>query len=1734
MVIRNSGRAVYAAFAWTILGALLLTHVLFSEDPSPHRDPQVGEAGDFIVAVLDSGVDAAHQDLNGSVLRGWNVIDGGEDTSDKIGHGTLVAGLIAGKGDGTERVRGLAPGVKILPVKVVTEKTNSAIGPTVAAGLAYAMKQGARIVCIPLGGPRGSGSLEELLDEAEKKGVLVIAAAGIASGTQDYWPAGHPWVVSCTAASESVVTEKDGTPRKIMTVSSRANLTGKTEVAGDPSAVSCLPGDHYGPLEGTSAVAARAAGIAAKIWSEQPGLTAAEVRRILVESGPRMGTPNFHNVYPTHLLDAEAAGRCADAGLADLAVRNAVLRPWPWHPGEKRAGEAEIVNCGRTQAGGTLVIDIDKPYKFEIPPLAPGEKKVVAFEIPAEADLSGGRARVSLDAVPKETNTANNALLISVAETKRERPSVIFGTAGVERLDVVPGKAKAFAVLRNLETADELPVDVRFHIGDTRWTRALRLKPGEEARVDADWDVPSEGKAVVLECEVEVKGTVTDKVRVGICIENRLLELQYADVWDRNEIIFDMPWAIVEGRTEIPLLVFVPETKNWGMAVDGIVLTDIKVWRSSVATIFQFAPEADWWGEGQKPIYGASTSSSFSSVPPTLPGGISGVWEKFMDIPVESETGDLLNHDDKQIMRPAGVLGHILHPSWHRIIRLPLADPAPTMYFTARATSTNWRFRPPENWALPLIDATEVTIKTMRVQMRKAMPKLSDDGHYFDTHVHTAAEYSTEIVDPRLAWGGPPRMVIWTAYSLGMIDSHEPGAALDKVITTDHNCFLTDTDVPQFPPFQKSRPQDEFLTLREYFGMRSCGQEVSLYRAASPAYTAHALLYEHPHALKGPWFGDRSDLTALFEWGDRLVDALFLLREIMKKEKLPGVLDFARLADWVWKKVDKDPVWGEVADLVARHSGKQESVEKVRQSLQLAAALTEPQLQRLHDEIQKMMDNAKKASIPNDNKVQQVLEWTKKTQGRLFAAHPRSGGYSWTDEEIGDADNMGPKTGSRWWTKGEEFSFSGFQIWNDPKQHQAYLGASQELFTLNPMGRWFMNREWHHDLCDGLKLFARETRKGLQYRFTDGDPDTFIRKLYISAGSDAHGDFNYGTGVTASVMSHHAIEPWARLFSKTGSGAEAFDAAYAKCRTYVLGGTQDDLYHGRSTLTDGPLVGFTMDSDLKFDVKSLEWHDLWTKEDLARDDDGQVGGAGTFDGGRTMLVRKGCRDVIARVSVATDATWSGELTKLGAWWWDESKEAAMAPDEHKVEIPAFAQELAPLKKPGNARLSLVPQETGCAMLFGFASKFGPWHPEGGVAMTNPVWYTPMGIEPEVHRVEYDGGRPQIPKEKFWVTYRSDISMKKRKNAIWIQQLSPTGDSTGPRIALVHQEAEGWTDVKGPDGKTLVLRSGMASATNEKPIPLGEPWYPKEGIVTFVVVLEDPEDAHGNRLNPVAAVVEVPIPAPTGPQPDGGSTPDPGGNASPKPADTGGKKTGSTTESRPPDSALCSVQKGDVVQLPKGATLDGEPIPAGSWTVPEIPEKGLSLVVSCSGYVLTTLLTASPAKNEPWIERGPRGFYGSAPAPGQGPAKVTLKNFSKKTIEFPDPILVTPTTCVFSAPEAEPGACDITVAQGDAVRTVPLEAVAAKIAWDCPDAQIGDVRELRVVLEGASRPADWRIAGTVTVQSGQIESVIDPKSVLREGNALTLTALPGDAAYVARVRAIEAGSMIAHAKLRATK
>jgi len=141
-----------------------------------------------VIAVLDTGVDYGHPDLDGRLLPGIDLVQDGTPPDDELGHGTLVAGLIAAVADNSVGVAGTAPDTQILPVRVL-DAQGEGDAADVAEGIRYAVSQGARVINLSLAdteqGP-GEGTLERLVStdveqairEADAAGVTVVAAAG--------------------------------------------------------------------------------------------------------------------------------------------------------------------------------------------------------------------------------------------------------------------------------------------------------------------------------------------------------------------------------------------------------------------------------------------------------------------------------------------------------------------------------------------------------------------------------------------------------------------------------------------------------------------------------------------------------------------------------------------------------------------------------------------------------------------------------------------------------------------------------------------------------------------------------------------------------------------------------------------------------------------------------------------------------------------------------------------------------------------------------------------------------------------------------------------------------------------------------------------------------------------------------------------------------------------------------------------------------------------------------------------------------------------------------------------------------------------------------------------------------------------------------------------------------------------------------------------------------------------
>jgi len=142
-----------------------------------------------VVAVVDTGVDRSHPDLQGRLVQGIDLVDNDTNPDDEQGHGTFMAGLIAASTGNVDGVASVAPLAKIMPVRVL--KDDGTGSPSVVAkGIDWAVAHGAKVINLSLaqepinGGGGGVGnlfadqSMDDAITHAAASGVVVVAAAG--------------------------------------------------------------------------------------------------------------------------------------------------------------------------------------------------------------------------------------------------------------------------------------------------------------------------------------------------------------------------------------------------------------------------------------------------------------------------------------------------------------------------------------------------------------------------------------------------------------------------------------------------------------------------------------------------------------------------------------------------------------------------------------------------------------------------------------------------------------------------------------------------------------------------------------------------------------------------------------------------------------------------------------------------------------------------------------------------------------------------------------------------------------------------------------------------------------------------------------------------------------------------------------------------------------------------------------------------------------------------------------------------------------------------------------------------------------------------------------------------------------------------------------------------------------------------------------------------------------------
>lgn len=256
---------------------------------------------DIIVAVVDTGVAVTHQDLRNNIwvneaersgrpgvdddgngytddVYGYDFVNNRPNGIDDQKHGTHCAGIIGAEKNGMGTL-GVSQKVRIMPLKFLD---SSGSGDTAAAikAIDYAVKMGAHVISNSWGGGGASQLLDESIQKAISRGILVVAAAGNETNNNDArpsYPAAYSGVIAVASTDESDQ------------MSSFSNYGRNSVMVAAPGSriYSTVLGGAYDFLSGTSMAAPQVSGALALALSVNPGISASDLKSMLCSTSKK-------------------------------------------------------------------------------------------------------------------------------------------------------------------------------------------------------------------------------------------------------------------------------------------------------------------------------------------------------------------------------------------------------------------------------------------------------------------------------------------------------------------------------------------------------------------------------------------------------------------------------------------------------------------------------------------------------------------------------------------------------------------------------------------------------------------------------------------------------------------------------------------------------------------------------------------------------------------------------------------------------------------------------------------------------------------------------------------------------------------------------------------------------------------------------------------------------------------------------------------------------------------------------------------------------------------------------------------------------------------------------------------------------------------------------------------------------------------------------------------------------
>lgn len=360
------------------------------------------------VAVIDTGIDKNHPDLKNKVVNEVSFVPDEPSPDDGFGHGTHVAGIVAGSGAASgSKYTGVAPGASLMNVKVLG-KYGWGTASSVMSGIEYAVDHGADVISLSIGAgfwpPDGTDPVAMTANAAVDAGVVVVAAAG---------NSGAPFLIISPASAEKVIAVGATTKQDNIAMYSSEGPTwdhrikpevvapgGAAYIESDPAGLGIVsakaPGSlldiwlpeysvdkYYMALSGTSMATPHVSGVAALMLQAHPDWTPQKIKKQLMNTGVDLGYDPI----------TQGAGRI-DAKMAVESTLNVAPAALSYiaNPGSYDDIVLEISNSGKKKmtASFSSTGDVDVKFQKDTITVEPGKTRKVKVKIGVPAGVSAG------------------------------------------------------------------------------------------------------------------------------------------------------------------------------------------------------------------------------------------------------------------------------------------------------------------------------------------------------------------------------------------------------------------------------------------------------------------------------------------------------------------------------------------------------------------------------------------------------------------------------------------------------------------------------------------------------------------------------------------------------------------------------------------------------------------------------------------------------------------------------------------------------------------------------------------------------------------------------------------------------------------------------------------------------------------------------------------------------------------------------------------------------------------------------------------------------------------------------------------------------------------------------------------------------------------------------------------------------------------------------------------------